>query len=139
MTESTQIRLLEPREFTIKCIIALTTLSITSRLFIQHAWLLTHISVRLQSSHSISFILLLLSRLSFPPIPAFHPKAHLHTFPSVLESSALCSCGYWSASRRLAAWAHTIKAFMGRLMWARCFRDDFCVMGSIVQSYPADD
>ena len=49
---------------------------------------------------------------------------HLHSFPSVLLSSALCSCGYWSASFRLAAWAHTIKAFIGRLTCILRLSDD---------------
>lgn len=39
---------------------------------------------------------------------------HRHSLPSVLLSSALCRCGYWSASLRRAACAHTMKAFMGR-------------------------
>ena len=41
--------------------------------------------------------------------------AHLQSLPSVLLSSALCRCGYWSASFLRAACAHTMKAFMGRL------------------------
>ena len=41
--------------------------------------------------------------------------AHLQSLPSVLLSSALCKCGYWSASFLRAACAHTMKAFMGRL------------------------
>lgn len=43
---------------------------------------------------------------------------HRHNFPNVFDSSALWSWGYWSASFRLAAWAHTINAFMGLLTWA---------------------
>ena len=41
---------------------------------------------------------------------------YLQSFPSVLLSSALCRWGYWSASLRRAAWAHTMNAFIGRLM-----------------------
>lgn len=39
----------------------------------------------------------------------------LHKRPRVLLSSALCSCGYWSASWRRASCAHTMNAFIGRL------------------------
>ena len=52
------------------------------------------------------------------PSASLPPPAHLHSLPSVLLSSALCRCGYWSASFLRAAWAHTMKAFMGRLMWS---------------------
>lgn len=47
--------------------------------------------------------------------------SHLQSFPRVLLSSALCSCGYWFPSFFLAAWAHTMKAFMGLLMWGFLF------------------
>lgn len=42
------------------------------------------------------------------------PHTHRHSLPRVLLSSALWRCGYWSASLRRAACAHTMKAFMGR-------------------------
>ena len=44
---------------------------------------------------------------------------YLQSFPSVLLSSALCSAGYWSPSLRLAACAHTMKAFIGRFTCVR--------------------
>lgn len=45
-------------------------------------------------------------------------ETHRQSLPSVLDSSALWSCGYWSASILLAAWAHTINAFIGLFTWA---------------------
>ena len=39
---------------------------------------------------------------------------HLHNLPRVLLNSALWRLGYWSPNLRRAAWAHTMKAFMGR-------------------------
>ena len=55
-----------------------------------------------------------------PPLPLSkilktQKNFYLHNFPRVLLNSALCRLGYWSPNRRLAAWAHTMKAFMGRL------------------------
>ena len=41
----------------------------------------------------------------------------LHSLPRVLLSSALWRLGYWWPSLLLAAWAHTMKAFMGLLTW----------------------
>ncbi|VCW49835.1 unnamed protein product [Gulo gulo] len=60
------------------------------------------------------------ARAAAGPVPAHTrthtraPRTHRHSLPSVLLSSALCRCGYWSASLRRAACAHTMKAFMGR-------------------------
>lgn len=57
---------------------------------------------------------------SFSPYTPFlsqnvkSPHTHRHSLPRVLLSSALWRCGYWSASLRRAACAHTMKAFMGR-------------------------
>lgn len=61
-----------------------------------------------------------------------------HSFPRVLLSSALCRCGYWSASFLRAACAQTMKAFMGLLTWGLLFRDPFPLtgMGTKDQSYP---
>lgn len=60
---------------------------------------------------------------SFSPYTPFlsqsvkSPHTHRHSLPRVLLSSALWRCGYWSASLRRAACAHTMKAFMGRFTW----------------------
>ena len=61
---------------------------------------------------------------NYQPVSISCHTTHLHSFPNVLLSSALCSCGYWSASFRLAAWAHTIKAFIGRLTCILRLSDD---------------
>lgn len=63
---------------------------------------------------------------------------HRHSFPSVLLSSALCRCGYWSASFLRAACAQTMNAFMGLLTWGLLFRDPFPLtgIGTKDQSYP---
>ena len=65
--------------------------------------------------------------------------ADLQSLPSVLLSSALCSCGYWSASFRLAAWAQTMNAFIGRLMCGFRFSVplDRTGIGIVDQSYPS--
>lgn len=65
-------------------------------------------------------------------------RSYLHSFPSVLLSSALCRCGYWSANFLRAAWAQTMKAFIGLLICGFRFslplvRDG---IGTRVQSYP---
>ena len=44
-------------------------------------------------------------------------KTYRHSFPRVLLSSALWRLGYCSPNLLLAAWAHTINAFIGRLTW----------------------
>lgn len=81
-----------------------------------------------------------------PPLAPAHPKAagsersqprtHLQSLPRVLLSSALCRCGYWSASFLRAAWAHTMKAFMGLFTWGLFLLDPFTRtgMGTRVQS-----
>lgn len=51
--------------------------------------------------------------------PLYIYVTDLQSLPSVLLSSALCSWGCWSASFRRAACAHTMNAFIGRLMCAR--------------------
>lgn len=67
-----------------------------------------------------------------------HYTTHLHNFPSDLLSSALCKCGYWSASFRLAACAHTMKAFIGLFTWSFCLIEELCLVVVVtnVQSYP---
>lgn len=66
------------------------------------------------------------------------PWAYLHNFPNVLLSSALCRWGYWSASFRRAACAHTMKAFMGLFTCGLLLLPEFTRtgMGTSVQSYP---
>lgn len=61
-----------------------------------------------------------------------------HNFPRVLLSSALCRCGYWSASFLRAACAQTMNAFMGLLTWGLFFKDPLPLtgMGTKDQSYP---
>lgn len=65
-------------------------------------------------------------------------QTYLQSFPRVLLSSALWRCGYWSASFLLAAWAQTMKAFMGRFMWGFLFSPlgPLWGMGIKDQSYP---
>lgn len=76
-------------------------------------------------------------------IPAFMMNfkiifSYRHSFPRVLLSSALCRCGYWSASFLRAACAQTMNAFMGLLTWGLLFSDPFPLtgMGTKDQSYP---
>ena len=52
--------------------------------------------------------------VSYRPF-TFRHISYLHNFPRVLLNSALCKLGYWSPKRLLAAWAHTMNAFIGRL------------------------
>lgn len=54
-----------------------------------------------------------------PPTSGRAPSAHS---PSILLSSALCKSGFCTARRFLSSLAHTMKAFMGLLMWL-LFRD----------------
>lgn len=65
-------------------------------------------------------------------------RLYLHNFPSVLLSSALCRCGYWSASFLRAAWAQTINAFIGRFICGFLFSPlgPLVGMGTKLQSYP---
>lgn len=46
---------------------------------------------------------------------------YFQSLPRVLESSALCRFLWWSESLRRAACAHTMKAFIGRLICRRFF------------------
>lgn len=64
--------------------------------------------------------------------------SYRQSFPRVLLSSALCRCGYWSASFLRAACAQTMNAFMGLLTWGLLFRDPFPLtgIGTKDQSYP---
>ena len=47
--------------------------------------------------------------------------AYLHNLPRVLLNSALWRLGYWSPNLLLAAWAHTMNAFIGRFTWVLRF------------------
>lgn len=64
------------------------------------------------------------------------PGTHRQSLPRVLLSSALCRCGYWSASFLRAACAHTMKAFIGRLTCGLALSDPLprTGMGTRLQS-----
>lgn len=56
-------------------------------------------------------------------IPPHNSHTYFHSLPSDLLSSEFCKCGYCLDMTRRAACAHTINAFIGRLMWS-FFRSD---------------
>lgn len=62
-------------------------------------------------------------------------NTYFHSFPKVLESSALWSWGYWSASLLLAAWAQTMNAFMGLLTCAALLSPEFLKIKNRINLY----
>lgn len=64
-----------------------------------------------------------------PPLTRPGLRTHLQSLPRVLLSSALCRCGYWSASFLRAACAHTMNAFMGLFTWGLFLLDPFTRTG----------